>query len=78
MDRVSGLTWRPVSSTDGVEGVLREGARNRATASTALNAHSSRSHALLSVRVTRTQADGRAVTSIMHLVDLAGEGGRSG
>ncbi len=31
--------------------MLREGSKNRATAATALNAHSSRSHALLSVKV---------------------------
>ncbi|KAG2485792.1 hypothetical protein HYH03_015503 [Edaphochlamys debaryana] len=72
VDRVSGLTWRPVTSTEGVEALLKEGGRNRATASTSLNAHSSRSHALLSVRVTVTQPDGRRVTSMMHLVDLAG------
>ena len=57
-----------------MEALLREGGRNRATASTALNAHSSRSHALLSVRVTVTQPDGRRAVSLLHLVDLAGEG----
>ncbi|EFN52668.1 hypothetical protein CHLNCDRAFT_26558, partial [Chlorella variabilis] len=66
--RVPGLTWRPVSSVDHVLHVLAEGSKNRATAATSLNAHSSRSHALLSVRL--TGADGRS--SVLHLVDLAG------
>ncbi|GFR50278.1 hypothetical protein Agub_g12465 [Astrephomene gubernaculifera] len=72
VDRVPGLTWRPVASTAAVEALLREGGRNRATAATASNAHSSRSHALLSVRVTVTGADGRRAVSVLHLVDLAG------
>ena len=67
-ERVPGLTWRPVSSVDHVLHVLAEGSKNRATAATSLNAHSSRSHALLSVRL--TGADGRS--SVLHLVDLAG------
>lgn len=48
--------------------VLAEGSAARATAATSLNAHSSRSHALLSVRL--TDAGGQA--SVLHLVDLAG------
>lgn len=52
--------------------ILVEGWRNRATASTALNAHSSRSHALLSVRVTAKTPDGSSHSSTIHLVDLAG------
>ncbi len=51
--------------------VLREGSKNRATASTALNASSSRSHAVLSVRVTAHSGD-MALRSSLHLVDLAG------
>jgi hypothetical protein len=46
-----------------------EGSANRATAATSLNAHSSRSHMLLSVRL----ADGAGRASVLHLVDLAGE-----
>ena len=52
---------------------MQEGSRGRATAATALNASSSRSHALLSVRVSCTHADGRTVESLLHLVDLAGK-----
>jgi len=72
VERVPGLTWRPVTSIDEVKQILVEGSRNRATASTALNAHSSRSHALLSVRVSAKTPDGRTTTSNIHLVDLAG------
>ncbi|KAJ9514550.1 hypothetical protein QJQ45_016286 [Haematococcus lacustris] len=71
-ERVLGLTWRTVSSLEQVKQVLVEGSANRTTASTALNASSSRSHALLSVRITATAADGRTTTSTLHLVDLAG------
>ena len=72
MDRVHGLTWRQVSTTDEVDKVLKEGSKNRATAATSLNAHSSRSHALLSVKVTLSPASGQPSTSTIHLVDLAG------
>ena len=52
--------------------VLRDGSKNRATASTALNAHSSRSHALVSVKVAFPSTDRHGCTSTIHLVDLAG------
>ncbi|GBF90584.1 ATP binding microtubule motor protein [Raphidocelis subcapitata] len=71
MDRVQGLVWRPVSTPEQAAAALREGGRARRTASTALNAASSRSHALLSVKV-RALQDGAPVTTLMHLVDLAG------
>ncbi|PRW21080.1 kinesin KIFC3 isoform X3 isoform B [Chlorella sorokiniana] len=67
-ERVPGLTWRAVGSVADVLAVLAEGSRNRATAATSMNAHSSRSHALLSVRL--TDEDGQS--SVLHLVDLAG------
>ncbi|KAL4436364.1 hypothetical protein ABPG77_009926 [Micractinium sp. CCAP 211/92] len=67
-ERVPGLTWRPVACVDDVLAVLSEGSKNRATAATSLNAHSSRSHALLSVRLT----DAAGQSSVLHLVDLAG------
>ncbi len=52
--------------------VLREGGRNRATASTAMNSSSSRSHAITSVRLAITSAEGKASSSTIYLVDLAG------
>lgn len=50
---------------------LDDGSAQRATSATAMNASSSRSHAVLSVRVSPANAGGRA--SLLHLVDLAGE-----
>ncbi|KAI3430807.1 hypothetical protein D9Q98_009218 [Chlorella vulgaris] len=67
-ERVPGLTWRAVGGVEEVLAVLEEGTKNRSTASTILNAHSSRSHALLSVRLT----DSAGRSSVLHLVDLAG------
>ncbi|KAF8062937.1 KIN14Q [Scenedesmus sp. PABB004] len=72
MDRVPGLLWRPVRDAGEVQAVLREGARARATAATALNANSSRSHAVLSVRVCGRREGGAPFSSLLHLVDLAG------
>lgn len=66
-----GLVWRKVSNTAEVQAALREGVRARATAATALNAASSRSHALVSVKVQGVR-EGKAFTAMMHLVDLAG------
>jgi hypothetical protein len=69
--RVPGLVWRKVSNTAEVQAALREGARARATGATALNAASSRSHALVSVKVQGVRK-GKGFTTMMHLVDLAG------
>ena len=49
---------------------LQEGSAARATACTALNEHSSRSHAILSIRL-QPASSGRN-PSVLHLVDLAG------
>jgi hypothetical protein len=70
--RVPGLTWREVRCAADVTAVLREGWRARATAATALNAASSRSHAVLCVKV-RGARDGQPFTSLLYLVDLAGK-----
>jgi kinesin family member C2/C3 len=56
---------------DDVEAALGQAHGARATAATALNAASSRSHAIVSVRVAGVR-DGVSVTSTLHLVDLAG------
>uniref|UniRef100_A0A1D2ACD9 Kinesin-like protein n=1 Tax=Auxenochlorella protothecoides TaxID=3075 RepID=A0A1D2ACD9_AUXPR len=68
--RVPGLGWRPVAGREDVLALLREGCAARATAGTALNAASSRSHAVLSIRA--SDPDGLAGASVLHLVDLAG------
>lgn len=70
--RVPGLMWREVRCAADVTAVLREGWRARATAATALNAASSRSHAVLCVKV-RGARDGQPFTSLLYLVDLAGK-----
>lgn len=73
--RVQGLNWQPVASSDEVQALLEKGARTRATAATALNAASSRSHAVVSVKVMQRPAggEGRPTISHLHLVDLGGK-----
>eukprot|EP00775_Hariotina_reticulata_P005170 gene5170-5408_t len=71
MDRVPGLVWHKVTNVQEVQTALRAGSKARATAATALNAASSRSHALVSVKV-QGMRDGKAFTTWLHLVDLAG------
>ena len=66
---MQGLQWRRVSTPEEVTDALRQGSRARRTASTALNAASSRSHALVSVKVQALQ-EGRLATTMLHLVDL--------
>ena len=68
VERIGGLTWRPVADTAEVAGALAHGTKQRATSATAMNATSSRSHAVLSVKL--AFADGSY--SLLHLVDLAG------
>lgn len=74
----AGLTWRPVSDIEAVKAVLKEGSRSRATASTAMNSSSSRSHAILCVRLAITSAEGKSSSSALYLVDLAGVGRGTG
>ncbi|XP_026549891.1 kinesin-like protein KIFC3, partial [Notechis scutatus] len=53
--------------------ILQLGKRNRTTFSTHMNAHSSRSHALLTLTLTGTElTSGTKVTGKLNLVDLAG------
>lgn len=79
---VDGLSSRPITSWETCAAVLAEGAANRVTASTRMNAQSSRSHAALMLHVTRKEdnllAGGATATtqalvqSTLFLVDLAG------
>ncbi len=55
---------------DDVAAVLADGSRQRSTAATAMNSSSSRSHAILSVKICADVATGAC--SLLHLVDLAG------
>ena len=68
VERIAGLTWRPVADAVEVAGVLAHGTKQRATSATAMNATSSRSHAVLSVKLAFADSS----QSLLHLVDLAG------
>ncbi|KAG9390837.1 Kinesin motor domain [Carpediemonas membranifera] len=68
---VAGATERVVHSSDGIIDILREGAKIRTEHSTAVNEHSSRSHAVLQIKVTHRAGSGTRVGKL-SLVDLAG------
>lgn len=69
---LDGLTSKPVMDVQTISKYLTEAAINRSVGGTAMNAHSSRSHAIctLSLRISRTETD--ILLSKLHLVDLAG------
>lgn len=74
---VEGLSWHAVDSYAAVEALIRAGNMSRAVASTNMNAASSRSHALFTLRYKRTiinPATGGLsdITSKISLIDLAG------
>lgn len=69
-ERIPGLVWRGVAGAGEVGAALAQGSAARATGATAMNAASSRSHALLAVRLAPAQPGGAPTT--LHLVDLAG------
>ena len=68
---VVGLTERPCESLKEFEKLYDQANINRSTAGTKLNAHSSRSHAILCVKVVTTTGD-KVRTSIVSAIDLAG------
>lgn len=71
---IPGLTHTTVSSFSDFETNFVPATLNRTTASTKLNQRSSRSHAILLIKVVRTQRDltQRTQTGKLYLVDLAG------
>lgn len=80
---LDGTTLVPVTNVDECLTLIQRGTTNRAVSSTQMNAHSSRSHAILVLRVERTEfappvASSRTVQhpvirlSTLYLVDLAG------
>eukprot|EP00904_Undaria_pinnatifida_P006728 jgi/Undpi1/3185/HiC_scaffold_15.g06559.m1 len=72
-NNVPGLSTVPVSSQEEVLRMLAIAARNRASACTNLNDHSSRSHLILSVRVDGVNRHtGATSAGRLHLIDLAG------
>lgn len=68
--QVAGLTHWDVPNLDTLHQMLSLGRSNRATAATAMNQHSSRSHALVTLTLSPPRAPG--TTGTLHLVDLAG------
>lgn len=68
---IVGLTWRAVHSPTDCLQVLETGNHLRNTAFTSLNASSSRSHAVLMVRVEKFTGE-QVLVSTLQLVDLAG------
>lgn len=68
---VSNLSTKIVTSFEELHKLVARGARLRATAQTAMNAVSSRSHALLQLKLDRIDRD-KMTKSKLNLVDLAG------
>lgn len=68
---VVGLSERSCGDLKDFETLYIEANNNRVTASTKLNAHSSRSHAILRVKVTQTTGD-MVLESTASAIDLAG------
>eukprot|EP00559_Dactyliosolen_fragilissimus_P001821 CAMPEP_0184862676 /NCGR_PEP_ID=MMETSP0580-20130426/7092_1 /TAXON_ID=1118495 /ORGANISM="Dactyliosolen fragilissimus" /LENGTH=1285 /DNA_ID=CAMNT_0027360631 /DNA_START=179 /DNA_END=4036 /DNA_ORIENTATION=+ len=69
---VPGLIKEEVNSLDEVISLLNKGNLNRATASTNMNEHSSRSHMVLNVEVATGFEGEPLTTGNLYLVDLAG------
>ena len=68
---VAGLSERPVEDLRDFEKLYIEANNNRVTAATKLNAHSSRSHAILRVKLTQISGDS-VRESTASAIDLAG------
>ncbi|KAK6440624.1 hypothetical protein LTR95_003156 [Oleoguttula sp. CCFEE 5521] len=68
---VVGLTERPCTSLKEFEGLYDHANINRSTSATKLNAHSSRSHAILCVKISQTTGDQTRVSTV-SAIDLAG------
>ena len=70
---VEGLSTHPVSSAADVRALLSRASAARATSATAMNARSSRSHCVFSLRIAASHSATRQVRAgLLHLVDLAG------
>lgn len=69
---VQGLIEKFVYCPEDILETIDEGAKQRSTASTALNNTSSRSHAVLTLNIKQLLNDGSELLSKLHLIDLAG------
>ena len=72
--KIPGLTEVEISSVADTMAILEKASEGRVTAATAMNARSSRSHAIFTLTIeVRAKGDTKAMTvSKFHLVDLAG------
>ncbi|KAK5795915.1 hypothetical protein VI817_005200 [Penicillium citrinum] len=68
---VCGLTEKPCTNLKEFEGLYDQANNNRSTSATKLNAHSSRSHAILGVKITMISSDKTRI-STASAIDLAG------
>ncbi len=70
---VEGLSSHAVAGSEDVRALLARASAARATASTAMNARSSRSHCVFTLRISATHAATKqSRAGLLHLVDLAG------
>jgi len=69
---VSGLSSRPVGSPEGIGDFMEEASGKRVTASTKMNAVSSRSHAICVLRIKGVLENSTKFEAKLTLVDLAG------
>ncbi|CAL4144988.1 unnamed protein product, partial [Meganyctiphanes norvegica] len=72
--KIANLSEVPVTSLQETMMCLEKGAQNRATGATAMNATSSRSHAIFSLHVEmkNKEGDDNVISAKFHMVDLAG------
>jgi hypothetical protein len=72
---VDGARKEPVTTYDQINKYMSMGDKNRSSASTAMNATSSRAHTIVTiemVKVTKSGGKESKTNSILNLVDLAG------
>ncbi|EPY24620.1 kinesin family member 2/24 [Strigomonas culicis] len=66
-----GLLWKPVTCIDDLWTIISSGMDIRSTGSTSANERSSRSHAVMTIRIDAS-ADSKAFPGMLNFVDLAG------
>nr|CAI5848947.1 unnamed protein product [Callosobruchus analis] len=70
---IPNLTELPVASVNEILKILQQGSAGRITGSTAMNSHSSRSHAIFTINLSMSsKSDGENKQARLNLVDLAG------
>ncbi len=69
---VDGLKKVAVRSYDDMREYINIANKNRATAATNMNEHSSRSHAVMTLHLSRVSKDSTEIANKLHIIDLAG------